>query len=341
MSKINILLFFLILTGCQEYNSKVKPIVFKDEIFVTGTAVIRDKLIDYSYLLEQYGNYLIFLNFRNNGVVKILDKNSGEIIYDGVRFGDGPNEILIPISIYVDQITSKVYIQDGGTNSIKFICFDNIIDESADFETINLPSTGDRIFPVFPTGNNFLGITLDKNKEIFEFNNKGISDTLVKFEKSKIQLPDNIYGIPFEGKYGISRNKKFILKGELYNSRITLFDLKSRSSQIFESNASDVFKDSFDEKLGRYELDPLRIYHYASVKEYDNKFFLLYSGIGIKENEVVLKGNEIHVLDLNDYSFRKIILDKYITDFVFDSDKNVIYGLNFTDMNPVYKFYIN
>jgi hypothetical protein len=341
MKKI-IFILCLSLVGCTNLP-KNEDLFLKNEIsLLKGTPLLKNHLLNYSYLLESYKDYLIVLNFRNEWVLQVIDRFTGEIKFSGINFGEGPQEIQIPISIFIDKTTSNIYIQDGGSNSIKSFNLNEL--EESNFEelklnTEKLPPTGDRIFPVFPFEKFYLGVTLDKDMEIVKFKNSKLLDTLFQYPET-VNFPDlsrKFYGIQSEGKFGMSANKKYLLKGNLYEQKITLYNLETVNKKEYLNHQEIKYKDEFIEGTGRFKWDKNRNYQYASIKEKDGKFYLLYSGINIKSDEIVLLGNEIHVFDIKSETLEKMILDTYISDFAIGED-DIIYGINFTLDDPIVSF---
>ncbi|TFV93684.1 hypothetical protein E4S40_15690 [Algoriphagus kandeliae] len=336
------IIILLVVFGCTK-SSKERNIFVTSEItYKYGTPLLKNQLINYAYLVESFEDYLILLNFRNEHVIQIIDKSTGETVYKGINFGDGPEEIQIPISLYLDHTTSNLYIQDGGSNSVKYF---NLVDfKRSNFKelkliTETLPSNGQRIFPIFPFKSSFIGISLDKDMELINFKNSNVIDTLFYYSE-KVEfpnLPSKFFGIQLEGKFGISTNKKYLLKGNLYEQRISLYNLETLNRKEFFNYLEPKYKDEFIESTGRFRWDKERNFQYISIKEKDGKFYLLYSGTNIKDEEIVLLGNEIHVFDTKTQSLEKLILDNYISDFTID-ENNMIYGINFTLSNPVLLF---
>ena len=340
MRKFIIILFALV--GCAKSSQDRNIFDTKEVTYFQGTPLLKNQLINYAYLIESFENYLILLNFRNEHVLQIIDRTTAETIYKGINFGDGPEEIQTPISLYLDQATSNLYIQDGGSNSVKYF---NLVDfKESNFKKLNLtteklPSNGQRIFPVFPLKSSFIGISLDKDMELFSFKNSNVIDTLFNYSE-KVEfpnLPSKFYGIQLEGKFGISNNKKYLMKGNLYEQRISLYNLETLNKIEFFNILQPKYKDEFLGSTGRFRWDKERSYQYISIKEKEGKFYLLYSGTNIKDDEIVLLGNEIHVFDINTQSLERIILDNFISDFTID-ENNIIYGINFTLSNPVLSF---
>lgn len=336
------IIILLALIGCTKSPQDRNIFETKEVIYKYGSPLLKNQLVNYAYLIESFENYLILLNYRNDHVLQIIDKTTAEIIYKGINFGDGPEEIQIPISLYLDQTTSNIYIQDGGSNSIKYFNLIDLIESNfkkIKLLTEKLPPNGQRIFPVFPLKSSFIGISLDKNMELFNFKNSIVTDTLFYYSE-KVEFPDlpnNFYGIQLEGKFGISNNKKYLMKGNLYEQRISLYNLETLDKIEFFNYLEPKYKDEFIGSTGRFRWDKERYFKYISIKEKDGKFFLLYSGTNIKDDEIVLLGNEIHVFDINTKSLEKIILDNFISDFTID-ENNIIYGINFTLSNPILSF---
>ncbi|MGM0943618.1 MAG: BF3164 family lipoprotein [Bacteroidota bacterium] len=344
MKKLLIIILILVF-GCSQSNKVKNAILFANVSNFKSSQIIENQLINYSYLIESYKNYLVLLNFRNESVIQIIDRFTGITLFKGINFGDGPQEILVPISIYIDKKTGEVSIQDGGTNTIKSFNFEEL--ENSNFESIimhteKLPTTGDRIYPTYPLKNLLIGVTLDKEMEIITFKNSEIYDTLFMYSQPTQfnHLPQKFYGIQLEGKFGISEDKKYLLKGNLYQQIITIYNLETRTFKEFKNEDEFEYTDEFIETTGRFKWDPNRSFQYASVKEKNGKFYLLYSGVNIKSDEIVLLGKEIHVFDLKSETFERIILDSPISDFTI-SDDNIIYGINFTSNTPVISFFPN
>lgn len=342
MKKYIYVLVFSIFISCSEKKLSNGLLKFEREVSLKGEPLVREELVDYSYLMEEYGDYLILANFRNNGAIKIIEKSTGKRIFDGIDFGGGPNDIFIPISIYVDPNDGNVYLQDGGSNKIKYFNFEEFLKEGKiDLNSIDIPNTGDRIFPVFPFGgSDFLGVSLDKDKELFLFNNSKVIDTLFYYENDlhDFDVPKVIYGLPKDGRYGVNREKDLIVKALLREPEIKFFDLESSLVYSYRINDDRKYNDSFDGISGRFSFDKSRNYYYVSSKEAGGIFYFLFSNTPDEDVDIVLLGSEIHAFNVASGTFFKYKLDRLISDFVVDESRGFIYGVNFTSSDPVVQF---
>lgn len=54
----------------------------------------------------------------SKSILTIYDKHNFSYVIDGIPFGEGPEEIMIPISLHTHE--KDIYIVDGSTKMVKF-----------------------------------------------------------------------------------------------------------------------------------------------------------------------------------------------------------------------------
>ncbi|WP_086541032.1 BF3164 family lipoprotein [Algoriphagus antarcticus] len=299
--------------------------------------------IGYDYLIDKIDNYLIVVSFKNGDLISVYDADSQRLLMHGASNGEGENELLAPVALYVDKQERSFYIYDGmKQRQFKYDLGEIMKNgEIGTSVSIRLPSSGDFMNPVIPLGKGInLTMTYDKEGHFMFFDKEGeVVGKLGEFEKMDVRgddIPDMIYGLIWKGKYAVNKSRKLVIKAYMDYSRISFFDMEANLLKDIWTGNKDMLTVEFDGqnviKKGERKI------HYGSVKVTDSFVYALYSGEGYDNDYSVFPGKEIHVFDYDGNRVSRYLLDKLVSDFCIDEEGNRIFGVNFTSDEEVIVF---
>lgn len=262
----------------------------------------------------------------------MYDKTNYEKIIEGITIGDGPDQILTPTSLVVED--KEFYIKDGSSKILK-INIDSILikEQISPVEYISLPKTGE-IFLSFITHNDrFISNTYSKEKHFVEFNKNGkVLNYFGEYPKLEVitEIPDNAYEFYWEGRYAMMNNN--FIKVYIDIDKISIYDSIGNEINTTYSGKNSNHEARFQN--GRL-VNPDRRVCYKSVYTTKNRIFALYSGKYLSEISDVTLGYEIHVFDESGIPIEQYHLASPVSDFCVDEDKKIIYGINYLEDSPI------
>lgn len=341
MKRITFLLLILFTISCKDVEKKEREITSIQATMLQATSL---KNVDYSYLVESLDDYIIVLNARTGHVISMYDWKDLSFITSGIEFGTGPEEMLSPVFLQVDEQDKSFYVYDPSQRKIIFYDFyDALENKILSPKTIaKTPATGDFMFPVFHLKNQeMLAMTYTQDSHLLTFTKDGEEISRIgSFPslESKQDILPQLEGMAWEGRYAYSQSKNLLIKGYFDLDRLDILD--TEGMVIHTGTYSDLTTPEFvfDERSGRMNKKSNRKICYVSMKSTDNSIFGLYSGKNFNEISDVLVGDEIHVFDYEATMIAKIKLPIAVSDFVIDERSKTIVGVNYTLDEGLIKF---
>jgi len=292
--------------------------------------------IEYSYLIEAIGKYLIVLNFRTGDVVAVYDADDLKFLTSGISFGAGPEEIITPVSLHTNIVDKSFLIYDPSLKKALVYDLDKIVNANSfsPIESVKLPSTGENMFPIFKINEKtFLTMSYTQDSHFITFTSEGnILDRSGSFPQlnNEQDIFSRIVGLIWEGRYAYNKQKNLIVKGYLELDRLDIFNIKGDLIHSSSLTGNSIPQFNFDDKSGRVLKDSDRKICYISMKTTEDFIYGLYSGANLNNISDVLVGHEIHVFNFEGDLLTKLSLHIPISDFVVLENSNKIIGLNYT-----------
>ena len=338
---ISYIMVLLILYSCAERDLKEKPISFPEEVSLDvlsthETFELRDDL-----RMSQVGDFLILKSCgESKSILTIYDKRDFSYVIDGISIGEGPEEIVIPISIHTQD--RDIYIIDGSTKLVKYN-LDSILTHKAfhPVASIRHPKVNDFLWYFLPIPSVYIITTFNKNRHFIKIDNSGNPvDWFGVFPDNPqlVDVSDMSYGDYYTGIYTISPQQDKIFKVYRDFGMISVYDTLGNELQTTVLDLETNYEGKVTFENGRMIKGP-RYSMYTALHSDDKYVYGLFFGKDPSKNVHKFSAcDEIHVFTHKGEPLVKLKLEQPVTDFSVDRKAKKIYGINFMTDRPLIEF---
>lgn len=309
-------------------NNKLSQLPFHT---LPGEKVVFDQEVQNPVKLELIDSVLILTNMNTSILLDKYNINSSQKIGDYIPFGSGPNEMLIVNSI--QQTDSTTWLLDQSQNKLYHFNISNFItDQNPNpINTIKLEMPVDNVL-VLPSK---LMIATTLNPEGKRFS---IFDKTGKCLRNISEYPDfgeEMSGyekiVSFACQAILSPDKQNIILTYKQTDLIEIYDIEGNlKSRI---HGPDLFYPALKQKEegGHIRVVPKgekNFDAYFNPHIYDNKLFVLYSGLEFDGKKANYLLDRIIVFNLSGEPLKQYKLSEPIFNFTIDPKSRKIYGIS-------------
>lgn len=315
---------------------------FKDQKEIVGEIVNIEKELLFDPLdLIIIDSFLISLDPDNKKMIRIINLNSGQLDYNIVNRGKGPNELIDAITVH--KTTNQNFIL--GTDKILSYNLSEIIrnnltpevvflnkNERVDLDILRLNDS------CFLTTSNFAF----ENKYSLLSNNGSVIQTKFKFDDSnipfkykKIAYQNYLAKHPNEQKFVMACiNTPFFEIGTVKNNNIAIQKQYRYEKLNYKTN-------DYSNGFRGIEIDKDNVYGFLKLKVTSKYIYLLYSGKTEEEyDETLFLSSKILVYDWDGIPQKLLSLDQEVFSFAVDSEDKFIYATFFNPDPTLVKYNI-
>jgi len=121
----------MLLTACRgQGHDSFTPPVFPETKQVTVTPLLNDFLFDLPNQIEDMGDYLVIMGYRENRFLHIFKKISGAYVKSFATLGRGPGEMVGGPSIRMSEDKSKLFAYQRSSNVYWTYNVENIVNDN-------------------------------------------------------------------------------------------------------------------------------------------------------------------------------------------------------------------
>ena len=335
--RIILLFLSLISYSCLSEKEQSKISTFKEhkELFAVQYPNIEPS---FDVLVDYIDSILIVVSCETGNAVSLYNRNDFSPITSGVSIGNGPNEILYPFDLRVDEENRVFGVYDAPKKELLLFSLDSIMFSSKFIvqKRIKSSNSGEFRYPIIPISDSLnisMTWTQDAHFQITDLNGRLIKSYGVFKEDPRLSnCPEFMVGAFWEGRYDLNSKTNKIVKAYLYHDKISIYNLDDGE----EINAIYTSSNKYQNVI--YDGSSLKVKDrracYTSLHVSNNYIYALYHG-GPLENSPDVLGREIHVFDLSGNPIKKLILNPASTDISIDEEQGFIYGVNYAMDRPL------
>ncbi|EON78709.1 hypothetical protein ADIS_0606 [Lunatimonas lonarensis] len=331
----------LILWSCARGDPKEQLIQFPEEVSLVvlsnhPTFEIRDDL-----RLSHIDDYLIVLSSINSkSNLSIYNKRDFSYVIDGIPLGEGPEEIMTPISLHTHN--RDIYIVDGSTKMVKY-SLDSILMQRAfhPIASIKHPRVQEFLWYFLPVPSGYILTTFNKKRHFIKIDHSGspVAELGVFPENPLLKQVSNMsYGDYYTGIYTISPRQDRIFKVYRDFGMISVYDTLGNELNTNRLDLETNYEGKVTFEDGRMIKGPRNSMYVRLSSDEKYVYGLFYGKDPSKNVHRATICDEIHVFDHLGNPLKKIKLEVGVTDISVDRKANRIYGINYLEERPLVEF---
>jgi hypothetical protein len=287
------------------------------------------------YINSMYDN-LIYADYFDNYLGAIFNINERKITHRFLKLGQGPNELLRPVAIEVDEIEKRINVlqrQNGVLTSYKY---EDILNNN--FTPSRKLEFG-RIDMLTETKQGFISAGFYENGSIGIFDNEGnLKNTVDVYPDCFSAIKDitNKY-ILGQGRIHYNKQNNTFVFASYYTGEIKFYNLTDQYElNIIKSYSSNQFNINNLDINNHVNIHETAINYSLAICSSNNHLYVLYAGANIND----MKNRTFsYILKFN---FKGQFMNCYKTDYRLseiccDAQGESLYGFSYSkDLDPVF-----
>ncbi|MDR0606210.1 MAG: TolB-like 6-bladed beta-propeller domain-containing protein [Bacteroidales bacterium] len=330
MKKKLLLIFALIFNYICAYTSSNTYDFFANTKKISGEKVDIGCLIGTPSELVLIDSLLLFYDRYERQTITVFDTKNNRFIRRFLYEGNGPEEIIPPLKLFVSYRNKQINIFQIQTGSLYVYDAKDIAVTEKEPAIYQKLSFGDRPANIKQTRDGFVGIGMFNNGRFHLYDQEG------KFVNPAGQYPfrgeemnPDVRFFVYQGVFCSSPNGNSYAIGSSYCDNLEFYHIENNNASLVKKYETYDVNAKFEQKL---IINEECIMNYKAAYGCDKYCYMLYSGKPYLENgKRSYSGKKIIVFDWKGEYVKSFEADKEIFAFCVDENEGVIYAFTYDE----------